>query len=138
MSVSDAVRMAIAKAGINQTELAKQWGTSPQAIYNKLNLERWSAADLIRIAAQTGGRLAFDYPDGQQILIQPSEAEETKKTEVPEKHKITEKQEQKKAPAAKKAAPGKVPAKKKAPAKKKEPAPKAPDQLEEQLSMFNL
>ena len=71
MSVSDNVRMALNKAGISQTELAKQWGTTPQAIYNKLNLERWSAADLIRIAEMTGGRLAFIYPDGQQILIGP-------------------------------------------------------------------
>ena len=69
MPVSDNVRMALNKAGISQTELAKLWGTTPQAIYNKLNLERWSAADLVRIADLTGGRLAFVYPDGQQILI---------------------------------------------------------------------
>ena len=73
MSVSDSVRMAITKAGISQTELAKLWGTTPQAIYNKLNLERWSAADLVRIAEITGGRLAFVYPDGQQILIDTEE-----------------------------------------------------------------
>ena len=75
MSVSDAVRMAIAKAGINQTGLAKTWGTSAQAIYNKLNLERWSAKDLAQIAKITGGKLAFVYPDGQQILIEVPEEE---------------------------------------------------------------
>ena len=73
MPVSDNVRMALNKAGISQTELAKLWGTTPQAIYNKLNLERWSAADLVRIAELTGGRLAFVYPDGQQILIDTEE-----------------------------------------------------------------
>jgi len=71
MTVSDSVRMALTKAGISQTELAKIWGTSRQGIYNKLNLERWSAKDLARIAEITGGRLNFDYPDGQQIPIDP-------------------------------------------------------------------
>lgn len=36
-----------------------------------MNLERWSATDLARIAAITGGKLAFVFPDGQQILIDP-------------------------------------------------------------------
>jgi len=71
MTVSDSVRMALTKAGISQTKLAEIWGTSPQAIYNKLNLERWSAKDLARIAEITGGRLNLDYPDGQQIPIDP-------------------------------------------------------------------
>ena len=71
MTVSDSVRMALTKAGISQTELAKIWGTSRQAIYNKLNLERWSAKDLARIAEITGGKLNFVYPDGQQIPIDP-------------------------------------------------------------------
>lgn len=71
ISVSDSVRMAMKKARISQTKLAEIWGTTPQAIYNKLNLERWSAKDLARIAAITGGKLAFIYPDGQQVLIDP-------------------------------------------------------------------
>ena len=78
MTVSDSVRMALTKAGISQTKLAEIWGTSPQAIYNKLNLERWSAKDLARIAEITGGKLNFDYPDGQQIPIDPPAKEEEK------------------------------------------------------------
>ncbi len=123
MSASDAVRMAIAKAGIKQTELSKIWGTSPQAIYNKLNLERWTARDLAQIAKITGGKLAFVYPDGQQILIQAQEAEEAEKPEEPEKPKAAK---PKKAPAEKKAAPKKAPAKK----------AKEPEQIEEQISFF--
>lgn len=129
MSASDAVRMAIAKAGIKQTELSKIWGTSPQAIYNKLNLERWTARDLAQIAKITGGRLAFIYPDGQEILIQAQEAEEAEKPEEPEKPKATK---PKKASAEKKAAPKKAPAQKKDPAKKV----KEPEQIEEQISFF--
>jgi len=78
MTVSDSVRMALTKAGISQTKLAEIWGTSPQAIYNKLNLERWSAKDLARIAEITGGKLNFDYPDGQQIPIDSPAKEEEK------------------------------------------------------------
>ena len=78
MTVSDSVRMALTRAGITQTELAKIWGTTPQAIYNKLNLERWSSKDLVQIAKITGGRLAFVYPDGQQIYIDVPEAESVK------------------------------------------------------------
>ena len=125
MSASDAVRMAIAKAGIKQTELSKIWGTSPQAIYNKLNLERWTARDLAQIAKITGGRLAFIYPDGPEILIQAQAAEEAQEPEKPKAAKP------KKAPAEKKAAPKKAPAKK-APAKKA----KEPEQIEEQISFF--
>ena len=129
MSASDAVRMAIAKAGIKQTELSKIWGTSPQAIYNKLNLERWTARDLAQIAKITGGRLAFIYPDGQEILIQTTETEETQE---PEKPKATKATKPKKTPAEKKAATKKNPPQKKAPAKKA----KEPEQIEEQISFF--
>ncbi len=126
MSASDAVRMAIAKAGIKQNELSKIWGTSPQAIYNKMNLERWTAMDLAQVAKITGGKLAFIYPDGQQILIQVPETEEAQE---PEKPKATK---PKKAPAEKKAALKKAPAKKKTPAKKT----KELDVIEEQISFF--
>ena len=129
MSASDAVRMAIAKAGIKQTELSKIWGTSPQAIYNKLNLERWTARDLAQIAKITGGRLAFIYPDGQEILIDVPETKEKETPAVPEKPKATK---PKKVTAEKKAAPKKAQAQKKAPAKKA----KEPEQIEEQISFF--
>lgn len=75
MSVSNAVRMAIAKKGMSQTSLSKVWGISTQAINNKFYRDSWSAEDLQRVADITGGRLMFVYPDGQQILILPDEAE---------------------------------------------------------------
>ncbi len=130
MSVSDSVRMAITKAGISQTELAKLWGTSPQAIYNKLNLERWSAADLVRIAQITGGKLMFVYPDGQEILIDPVSGpkKETGTQEQPKKAKALVKAQEKKAPV-------KTQEKKASPKQKKE---KKPEALEEQISIFNL
>ena len=71
MSVSTAVRMALAKGNKKQTELAELLGIQRQPVNLKLAKERWTGAELARIAAFTGGKLAFIYPDGQQILIEP-------------------------------------------------------------------
>ena len=73
MSVSDAVRMSLKKARKSQLDLSRLWGNTPQAMSNKFRLERWTGAELARIAAFTGGKLAFIYPDGQQILIDTTE-----------------------------------------------------------------
>ena len=73
MSVSSAVRMAVAKIGMNQAGLAKSWGITAQAINNKFYRDSWSAEDLLKVADITGGKLMLVYPDGQQILIQLDE-----------------------------------------------------------------
>lgn len=75
MSVSSAIRMAVAKKGMNQATLAKSWGVSAQAINNKFYRDSWSAEDLLKVADITGGKLMLVYPDGQQILIMPDEPE---------------------------------------------------------------
>ena len=77
MSVSTSVRMALAKGNRKQTELAELLGFQRQAVNLKLAKDRWTGAELARIAAFTGGRLAFIYPDGQEILIEAPEKEET-------------------------------------------------------------
>ena len=80
MSLSDSVRMALKKARKNQTDLIRIWGNSKSAMSNKFRLERWSGNDLIRVAKFTGSKLAFIYPDGQQILIEAPETEEAGET----------------------------------------------------------
>ena len=75
MSVSTAVRMALAKGNKKQTELAEFLGIQRQPVNLKLAKERWTGAELTLIAAFTGGKLAFIYPDGQQILIEAPEKE---------------------------------------------------------------
>ena len=86
MSLSESVRMALKKARKNQTDLIRIWGNSKSAMSNKFRLERWSGNDLIRVAKFTDGKLAFIYPDGQQILIEAPETEESEEagTEQPE------------------------------------------------------
>ncbi len=84
MSVSASVREALTKAQKRQLDLCTVWDTSPQVISNKFRLERWTGEELARVAAFTGGKLAFVYPDGQQIFIN-AYAEPEKEKEKPEK-----------------------------------------------------
>ncbi len=73
MSVGSTVRMAAAKRDMNQTSLAKAWGVTISAINNKFYRDSWSAADLMKIAEITGAKLAFVFPDGQQLFFEPEE-----------------------------------------------------------------
>lgn len=71
MSISNSVRMALNKSGKRQIELAALYGCSKQAMSTKFRRESWFGKDLARVAAFTGGKLAFIYPDGQVIYIEP-------------------------------------------------------------------
>ena len=127
MSVSASVRAALSLAKKRQMDLAALWETSPQVITNKFRLERWTGEELARVAVLTGGKLAFVYPDGQQIFIPSSET--GRETEAPKKAKKP------KAPAGRKADPKPAAKKTKTPAKPK--AAKTNSPVEEQLSMFD-
>lgn len=130
MSVSASVRAALSMAKKRQLDLAALWETSPQVITNKFRLERWTGEELAQVAALTGGKLAFVYPDGQQIFILSSET--GRKTEVLKQPK---KPKQLKPVSGQKEAPKPVEKKAKTPAKKKAKKTKRP--VEEQLSMFD-
>ena len=127
MSVSASVRAALSMAKKRQLDLAALWETSPQVITNKFRLERWTGEELARVAALTGGKLAFVYPDGQQIFISSSET--GRETEVRKKAK------QQRAPTGRKETP--KPAEKKALAPAKPKAEKTKKPVEVQLSMFD-
>ncbi len=130
MSVSASVRAALSMAKKRQMDLAALWETSPQVITNKFRLERWTGEELAQVAALIGGKLAFVYPDGQQIFIPSSEAgretEVRKKAKQPKPLKVS---------AGRKEAPNPAEKKVKAPAKPKAEKIKKP--VEEQLSMFD-
>ena len=81
MSVGSTVRMAAAKKDMSQTSLAKAWGVTVAAINNKFYRDSWSAADLMKVAEITGSRLAFVFPDGQQLFFSPDEPAEKKAEE---------------------------------------------------------
>ena len=87
MTISDCVRMALQKGGKQQKELAEAWGiTSSQALGVKFNRGSWSGNDLANVAEFTGGRLAFIYPDGPQILIFPESAPKLRGKENTKEH----------------------------------------------------
>lgn len=81
MSISNSVRMALNKAGKKQIDLAALYECSKQAMSTKFARESWFGKDLARVAAFTGGKLAFVYPDGQVIYIEPDAPEATQKEE---------------------------------------------------------
>ncbi len=70
MNTSAAVRAVITNAGIKQGDLAGPLDlSSVQAVSNKFRLNRWTAQDLATVADLTGCKLAFIYPDGEQVII---------------------------------------------------------------------
>ncbi len=73
MTLAEAVRRALKKGKVSQTELGRRWGTSPQVVNNKLRLNQWSGAELMQVASLAEGKLAMIYPDGEQLLIDPPE-----------------------------------------------------------------
>lgn len=74
-TASQAVKMALVKAGLKQKDLMTVFGESRslQSINNKVRLDRWFANDLALVAEMTGGKLAFVYPDGQMFVIDPKD-----------------------------------------------------------------
>lgn len=78
MSVTAAVRIALTKGGKKQAELARAMGIHRQSMYLKMVKERWTGAELAKVAEFTGGKLVFLYPDGQQIPIETTEQETEK------------------------------------------------------------
>lgn len=83
MSISNCVKMALAKAGKKQIDLASLYHCSKQSMSTKFKRESWFGKDLAKVAEFTGGKLAFVYPDGQTIFIDP-EKEETSDAETSE------------------------------------------------------
>ncbi len=76
MKISDVVRMALLKGQKSQVDLVPVFNmSSPQALGNKFSRGSWSANDLAKVAAFTGGKLLIRYPDGQEIQVLPEDAE---------------------------------------------------------------
>ena len=78
MAISDKVKGLLALSGKKQIDLAAYFGMSKQTMSNKFARNSWFAKDLISVAEFCGCKLAFVMPDGQQIIIEDSEAGDTK------------------------------------------------------------
>lgn len=70
MSITSKVKAVLSIANKKQLDLITCLDvTSKQALYNKMNLDRWTGKDLVRVAELTGCKLAFVLPDGEHIFI---------------------------------------------------------------------
>ncbi len=78
MSISNVVKGLLAMRGIKQIDLAAHFGMSKQTMSNKFARNSWFGTDLVRVADFCGCKLAFIFPDGQQITIDDDGSEEKK------------------------------------------------------------
>ena len=76
LKITDVVRMALVKGIKTQVDMMPVFGmSSRQAMNNKFSRGSWSANDLAKVAAFTGGKLVIRYPDGLEIPVLPEDAE---------------------------------------------------------------
>ena len=74
MSISKQIKALLALSGKKQADLIPVLGmANKQSLSNKILGERWSAADLIKIADFTGCKLAFVLQDGERVVLSASE-----------------------------------------------------------------
>ena len=70
MSISKQIKALLALSGKKQADLVPVLGmANKQSLSNKILGERWSAADLIKIADFTGCKLAFILPNGERVAL---------------------------------------------------------------------
>lgn len=69
MTVRQLVEMGIAYAQINNAELARRLGWSPQLLNKRLNTGKFTIEEWENIAMALGAefRIGFTFPDGKQI-----------------------------------------------------------------------
>ena len=69
MTNSQKIKMALAYKNISESELARQFGTSPQAFNQRMKTDKFSSADLVKIADILGAKYiaVFEFPDGTKI-----------------------------------------------------------------------
>ena len=70
MSISASIKALLSIRGIKQADLLDVLSVgSKQALSNKFVGERWSAADLVKVAEFAGAKLVFVLPNGERVLI---------------------------------------------------------------------
>nr|DAL20489.1 MAG TPA_asm: SOS-response transcriptional repressor [Caudoviricetes sp.] len=79
MAISKRIKALLLETDKKQSDLQEVLDmSSKQSLSNKFANERWSAADLVKVAEYCGCQLAFLMPDGKKIII---DAERKEKNE---------------------------------------------------------
>ena len=72
--VSTAIRVLMAIAQMNQTQLAAALGVSRGALNNKFYRDSFGAEELVRIASACGAKLYFRAENGMEIPVESERA----------------------------------------------------------------
>ena len=69
MKISQKIKMSLAYKSMSESELARQFGVTPQAFNQRMRTDKFSSADLEKIAAILGAKctVVFKFPDGEKI-----------------------------------------------------------------------
>ena len=69
MTIEQKIKMALSYAGLSQSELARQIGTTPQNLNQKIKRNSLTKEEMEKIAVVLGGfwRAEFVFPDGTTI-----------------------------------------------------------------------
>lgn len=69
MTNAQKIRMALAYKNMSEAELARQIGTSPSAFNQRMKTDKFSTAELEKIADILGAvySASFTFPDGTKI-----------------------------------------------------------------------
>ena len=69
MAVSEQIKILCVKLNISVSELARLYGSSPQAFSQKMKRERFTPDELKEVAAAAGGKFesSFILPDGEKV-----------------------------------------------------------------------
>ena len=69
MSVTEQIKILCVKRNISVSELARLYGTSPQAFSQKMKRERFTPADLRKMAEAAGCpyESSFILPNGERV-----------------------------------------------------------------------
>ena len=70
MGITNSIRALLHLKGLKQGDLLPLFGlANVQSLSNKFRGERWSAADLVKVAEFAGAKLAFVFENGERIII---------------------------------------------------------------------
>jgi transcriptional regulator with XRE-family HTH domain len=69
MTTTQKIRMALAYKQMSEAELARSIGTSPSAFNQRMKTDKFSTAELEKIATALGATylITFEFPDGTKI-----------------------------------------------------------------------
>jgi len=69
MTTAQKIKMALAYKNMSEAELARQIGTTPSAFNQRMKTDKFSTAELEKIAEAVGARYiaSFSFADGTKI-----------------------------------------------------------------------